>query len=67
MPLLVACSSTIRTQQLEQELEATGFKMFIDPPVSNDKVYELINLLEQRELLILEVPDSVFKNDVGRL
>ena len=36
MPMLVACSSTISTPELLEELYAIGFKMFIEQPVSND-------------------------------
>ena len=49
MPYLVACSSTIRTPELEEELEKLGFNMFIETPVSNEKINELINILKQRE------------------
>ena len=34
MPLLVACSSTIRTPELEIELEKLGFNMFLESPIS---------------------------------
>ena len=46
MPLLVACSSTLSTPELEEELKAIGFSMFIEQPISNDKVFELVNILE---------------------
>ena len=46
MPFLVACSSTIRTPELEERLEKLGFSMFIENPVTNEKVFELINILE---------------------
>ena len=48
MPLLVACSSTLRTPELEEELLLIGFNMFIEQPVSNDKVGELLSILEER-------------------
>ena len=46
MPFLVACSSTLRTPELEDELEAIGFNMFIEQPVSNEEIQELLNILE---------------------
>ena len=46
MPLLVACSSSVRTPELEEELQDIGFKMFIEQPISNDKVNELVNILK---------------------
>ena len=49
MPLLVACSSTVRTPELELELLSIGFNMFIEQPISNDKISELIQILEERE------------------
>ena len=51
MPLLVACSSSLRTPQLEKELEDCGFNMFIETPVSVEKVNELITLLELKKCL----------------
>ena len=45
MPLLVACSSSIRTPELEEELDDIGFNMFIETPVSNDEVSDLITIL----------------------
>ena len=49
MPMLVACSSTISTPELEKELTELGFDMFIEQPISNDKVHELVELLVLRE------------------
>ena len=54
-PLLVACSSTLRTDKLVQELEQMGFDMFIETPVSNDKINELLHFVEERENDFLEV------------
>ena len=45
MPFMVACSSTIRTPELENELEKLGFNMFIETPVSNEMVNELVNIM----------------------
>ena len=59
MPLLVACSSTLSTPELEEELKAIGFSMFIEQPISNDKVFELINILEQREESIEEFDNKI--------
>ena len=49
MPLLVACSSTIRTNELESDLKAVGFDEFIEAPVSNEKISDLLNKLKQKE------------------
>ena len=46
IPYLVACSSTLRTPELEEELESIGFNMFIEQPITNEKVFGLINILE---------------------
>ena len=43
MPLFVACSSTVGTKELELELKAAGFDMYIEAPVSNHKIIELVN------------------------
>ena len=43
MPLFVACSSTDRTIELESDLKAFGFDMYIESPVSNDKINELLD------------------------
>ena len=48
IPLLVACSSTVRTPELEEELQEIGFKMFLEQPISNDQINELITMLVQR-------------------
>ena len=48
MPMLVACSSSIRTPELEEELGEIGFNMFIEQPISNEKVNELVELLVER-------------------
>ena len=48
MPFLVACSSTLRTPELEDELEEIGFNMFIEQPISNEKIEELIIILQER-------------------
>ena len=42
---MVACSSTIRTPELENELEKLGFNMFIETPVSNEMVDDLVNIM----------------------
>ena len=49
MPLLVACSSTVRTPELELELLSIGFQLFMEQPISNDKICDLIQILEERE------------------
>ena len=49
MPLLVACSSSLRTPQLEKELEDCGFNMFLEAPVSVEKIDELITLMELKK------------------
>ena len=54
-PFLVACSSTVRTNKLEQELEQMGFDMFVETPVTNDKIHELLHYVEERENEFLEV------------
>ena len=46
---MVACSSTIRTPEQEDELERLGFNMFIETPVTNDIVNNLIKILIKRE------------------
>ena len=51
MPLLVACSSSLRTPQLEKELEDCGFNMFLEAPVSVEKIDELITLMELKKCL----------------
>lgn len=48
MPLLIACSSLIRTPELEEELEQLGFNMFLESPISNDVIGNLIQILKQR-------------------
>ena len=66
MPLLVACSSTARTKQLEQDLYLIGLDMFIDTPISDDKVGELISILERKEnhsmSIVIKDPNTP-KND----
>ena len=46
MPLLIACSGSLRTPELEEELKALGFIMFIEQPIQNEQINELICLLE---------------------
>ena len=64
MPLLVACSSTLRTPELEKELKDVGFKMFLEQPISNEKVYQLVQLLQIREQNIQEF-DIKFNNNTN--
>ena len=52
MPFLVACSSTMRTPELEEELKKLGFSMFIGNPVTSGKINELIMILEEREEIL---------------
>ena len=59
MPMLVACSSTVRTPELEEELKEIGFKMFLEQPISNDKINELITILEQRIETIEEFDNNI--------
>ena len=54
-PFLVAYSKTVRTNKLEQELEQMGFDMFVETPVTNDKIHELLHYVEARENEFLEV------------
>ena len=49
MPFMVACSSTPKNAKLEEELKILGFNMFIENPVSNENIDQIINILEQRE------------------
>ena len=49
IPLLVACSSTPKNEKLEKELQLLGFNMFIETPVSNENIEQIIEILEQRE------------------
>ena len=49
MPFLVAISSTPKTEKLESELEALGFNMFIENPLQNENVDQLITILEERK------------------
>ena len=57
--MLVACSSTVRTPELEEELKEIGFKMFLEQPISNDKINELITMLEQRIETIEEFDNNI--------
>ena len=49
MPFLVACSSTPKNAELEEELKNLGFDMFIENPVSNEIIEQIIDILEQRQ------------------
>ena len=42
MPLIIACSSNMRTPELDEELESCGFNMFIETPITNDNVNGLL-------------------------
>ena len=41
-PLLIACSSTIKTPELEEELNDIGFDYFIEQPLKYENVCEII-------------------------
>ena len=49
MPLLVACSSSARPTELESNLKAVGFDMFIEVPVSDEKMNKLLNILKSKD------------------
>ena len=67
MPLLVACSSSFRTPELEKELNDTGFSMFYEQPISNEKISELISILEEREESIEEFANALVRNGSWQL
>ena len=62
MPLLVACSSSIKTAELENRLQKIGFNIFIEQPITNDIVTSIIEILVKREVSIEEVNNIVNKS-----
>ena len=46
IPLLVACSSTPKNQKLEEELDNLGFNLFVETPMTNENVNQIIQMLE---------------------
>ena len=59
LPLLVACSSTPTSEQLLKNLHSIGFHLFIEQPLENEKIDELIGHLYQRRQKIELYNDSM--------
>ena len=44
-PLIVACSSSVITPELESKLNKIGFNIFIEQPLTIDKVNSIMDIL----------------------
>ena len=49
-PKLIACSSSVMTKTLQEKLKKCGFDLFIEAPVSNAEIENLMADLEERDL-----------------
>ena len=49
MPLLVAQSSNSRTKVLEERLKSCGFNQFLETPVQQEEIKEIIDILRNRK------------------
>ena len=49
LPYLVACSSTLISPELQQKLYKCGFNIYIEAPVSNETIEDLVKMLDERK------------------